>query len=411
MNKKIILFSNENECCGCSACLNICPKNAITMEVDDFGFEFPKINYDLCVNCGLCNTVCDYQDLEELNSVKMAYAGANKDIDVVKKSASGGIFSAFAKNVLTRGGTVYGVSLENVDGILVAKHKRVIVISELDKLRGSKYVQSSVGITYKEVKNDLEQGIEVLFSGTPCQIAGLKKFLRKPYERLITVEIICHGVPSSKMFQDFIRELEVKCDIKINDFKFRDKSKGQGMMSNISYKNKNGNYENKIKNGKVISYFSLFLKSLIYRENCYTCPYAQEKRSADITIGDYWGFHEEHPSAEKTSELSNTNGVSCILVNTDKGIHFMNQCDNDLILMPSELSKIAKHNEQLSHPSRLDEKRDILINLYNRDGYEGIEKYYKENYKLDRLKQNIINLIPKKTRRISQKMLSVFRRN
>ncbi|EHA0993356.1 4Fe-4S dicluster domain-containing protein [Clostridium perfringens] len=411
MEKKILLFSNKNNCCGCGACLNICPKDAIEMKVDEFGFEYPEIDEQLCIHCGLCKTVCDYQDMSDLHLTKEAYAGASKNISILKKSASGGVFSTLAKNILDENGIVYGVSMDNIDSILMTRHIRIKESRELDKLQGSKYVQSSTGYTFRLVKEDLEKGFKVLYSGTPCQIAGLKKFLKKKYRNLVTIEIICHGVPSGQMFQDFIKGIEINNDIKIQEFKFRDKSKGQGMVSNIKYKTKKGEVENCIKNGKTISYFSLFLKSLIYRENCYSCPYAQEERCADITLGDYWGFHQEHPDEEKMAGLSNSNGVSCILVNTEIGINFISKYKSDLILVKSEFEKISRHNDQLKLPSQYNKKRDLLLNLYKEKGYKSVEQYYKDNYKIDRFKQNIIYLIPKDMRRISQKIIGLIKKD
>lgn len=315
------------------------------------------------------------------------------------------------KNILDENGIVYGVSMDNIDSILMTRHIRIKESRELDKLQGSKYVQSSTGYTFRLVKEDLEKGFKVLYSGTPCQIAGLKKFLKKKYRNLVTIEIICHGVPSGQMFQDFIKGIEINNDIKIQEFKFRDKSKGQGMVSNIKYKTKKGEVENCIKNGKTISYFSLFLKSLIYRENCYSCPYAQEERCADITLGDYWGFHQEHPDEEKMAGLSNSNGVSCILVNTEIGINFISKYKSDLILVKSEFEKISRHNDQLKLPSQYNKKRDLLLNLYKEKGYKSVEQYYKDNYKIDRFKQNIIYLIPKDMRRISQKIIGLIKKD
>lgn len=199
----MILFPDISACCNCNGCTQICPKNAICKKVDDFGFEYPAIDSNKCIDCGLCQQVCAYQNIDEVNKPAEVFVAAAKDSDLKKKSASGGIFAIIAKKILRNNGIVYGAVLECVNGKVVIYHKGVESEKDLNLLQGSKYVQSDIRDCYKEIKKNLLAGKQVLFCGVPCQCAGLKGFLRKEYSNLYLVDIICHGVPSQQFFNDY----------------------------------------------------------------------------------------------------------------------------------------------------------------------------------------------------------------
>ena len=204
-------FIAKKDCCGCAACINICPKHAISLTTDENGFSYPIIDGSKCINCGLCKKVCSYKYKNINNNPIITYAGATLNNDIIKKSSSGGIFGTIAYNFLKNGCIVYGCSLENENSCLSPQHIRVDNISDLYKLLGSKYVQSQMGSIYLEIKNDLLNNKKVLFSGTPCQVHSLQSFLeetRVKTDNLFSVDLICHGTPSTKMFQDYIIELE-----------------------------------------------------------------------------------------------------------------------------------------------------------------------------------------------------------
>lgn len=395
----IILFNDKKECCGCGACMNVCPKNAIRMVEDEVGFVYPVINPSSCVECGACKQVCGYQTQPQMQKSKSVYAAASKDDDLLRKSASGGAFAVIAKNVLKDDGVVYGASLQLEGDRLEPKHLRIDTMKRLSELQGSKYVQSAIGDTYTRAKKDLLTGKKVLFSGTPCQIAGLKQYLRKDYDNLLTVDIICHGVPSKKFFQSFIDHYGKKLGGIITEFYFRDKSKGQGMIVRSVCKKTTGKNQEKVIGGNLLSYVSLFLKSLTYRENCYSCPFASEKRVGDLTLGDFWGFHEEYPSYDEKQGLSNGKGVSCILVNTDRGRAALEQCEDRFVLMTSNFEKVARHNDQLHSPSKYSPKREQILDLYQKEGYEAVERYFHKNFKKDILKSKVSGIIPKGLKR------------
>ncbi|AEV69373.1 Coenzyme F420 hydrogenase/dehydrogenase, beta subunit C-terminal domain [Acetivibrio clariflavus] len=378
---KIVLYEDKKDCCACSACMNICPKSAINMVEDEYGFLYPEINEGLCVRCGACLKVCGFQN-SELNSVPMnTYVAVSKNTDILK-SASGGVFASLADAVLRDGGIVYGASMEYIDSKLVPMHISVEKKDELLKLQGSKYVQSSIGMIYSEIKKHLKSGRQVLFSGTPCQVDGLKFFLKEPYENLLLVDIICHGVPSSKFFQAYIEYIEEKKKCKVIDYKFRDKTIGWGLTGKITLENKDGKIKHKIFHCQESSYYTFFLKSYTYRECCYYCKYASPNRTGDITIGDYWGIEKEHPDLLHLNPrvIDKSKGVSCLIVNTLKGKKGLKKYGSGLQLWESSFEKVAKKNKQLNYPSNLDEKkRNLILNLFKDKGYFAVDKlFYKE---------------------------------
>lgn len=379
MNKEVQLFSLKKECCGCGACTNICPRQAIHMEEDKEGFVYPVIDEAKCVQCGLCKTVCNYQNEHELHKPQSVYVMVNKDQNQVKKSASGGAFAALATSVLVNGGVVYGAAYERFEDDLKVVQTRITELSELHRLQGSKYVQSMTNFAYQDVKKDLLKNRVVLFSGTPCQVDGLKGYLKKDYENLITVDIVCHGVPNQKFFNGYIHLLEKKCGGKIESFNFRDKEKGWGdFYIQYGFK-KNGRSKQKRIHCRVSSYYELFLTPVVYRENCYSCKYAGEKRTSDITIGDYWGIEHVHKELffEKKWRNRRYTGISCVLANSLKGIELIKRLNDMVELVESSYDKAAALNGQLKEPSKQPEQREEILKLFSESGYEAVESKFK----------------------------------
>lgn len=409
MVKKIVLFEDKKSCCGCGACMNACPKNAISMKPDEYGFLYPTIDDTVCIECGVCMRSCGYKDNKNLQQPRIAYAASASDATLLKRSASGGVFAVIAHNFIKCNGVVYGAVMNYDDKKMVTRHQRAVTQVQVNHILGSKYVQSDLGFEYRNAKKDLTEGKKLLFSGTPCQIAGLKKYLGKDYDNLFTIEIICHGVPNAVFFQEFIACLGRKYHSTIDSFLFRDKSKGQGMMSRVHMTMPNGKTKKIVKSGRFLSYFSLFLHSLIYRDSCYSCPFACGKRGADLTLGDFWGFHEEYPTINKKQGFSNDSGISCILVNTDKGEKLLNKYGVGMQKMLADFDKIAKHNDQLIHPSKYSAEREKILNIYVKHGYDGVEKYFKDNFKIDRLKTLVTMIIPKGIRRLLSKIKGILK--
>jgi len=386
-----ILFDKKEECAACGACLNICPNSAIKMQEDEYGFIYPKINKDLCMGCGACKRVCAFQNGKVTNSPIECFAAVSKNKDLALKSASAGIFSAIATKVLSDGGVVFGAAFDNEWNV---SHIKVENLRELPLLQGSKYVHSDTKYTFREAKKYLDTGKKVVYSGTPCQIDGFKKYLGKDYENLLTIDIVCHGVPSNRMFKDYIRLLEAKNGGKIDSFTFRDKSLGWG---------KNGSV---IIDGKKIklwqsdsSYLYYFSKASIFRENCYKCKYAGSHRPADLTIGDYWGIEKQHPGYIGKNGWNESEGISLIVANTNKGLSKLKATESYIDYKESDFEKIALGNAQLQRPS-VSLNRDEVLDLYIDGGWEAVDKRFNNSIGLHRYSSQLKALLPKKIKRV-----------
>lgn len=367
MDREIpVLYNEKKDCCACGACLNVCPRQAIHMVEDACGFCYPQIDENLCVKCGRCKQVCAFQNSKVENSPVRVFAGIAKDVSIRKVSASGGIFAAIAKKALEEGYVVFGAVLQTD---FVVKHIGIRSVEELWKLQGSKYTQSDIGQTYSEVKESLALGKKVLFSGTPCQIDGLYGYLGRDNENLLTIDIICHGVPSNKMFMDYIKSLGED----ISSFVFRDKSIGWGINGNATI---NGKKKHIWQSSSPYLYY--FTKGWIYRDNCYQCKYTCSHRPADITLGDYWGIEKQHPEYLGKDGWDEAKGISVIIANTSKGEATVNETGYALDLKESTFEKAAEANHQLRLPSDPG-KRDDILRLYNDAGWTAVEKHFKDN--------------------------------
>ena len=307
----VIELCDRLHCTGCAACSSVCPKKAITMEADAEGFLMPHINVELCVECGLCQKSCPVLTYKaEVNVPPIAvYAGYIHDIALRRHSSSGGAFPAFANYYYSLANGV--VVAAAFDGHLNLKHIISTRQKDLYKFQGSKYVQSNTRDVYPEIKEKLIGGNEVLFVGTPCQVAGLKSFLRKKYDNLLTVDLVCHGVPSPQLFKSYLKQVGIDNEKEFKDFFFRNQKSSAYYQHSIVTRY---SVKKKILRSKH-SYICAYLKGWIHRESCYNCPFAAIPRQADCTIADFWGV-----LSNKVSFLGETsNGVSMIMINTEKG--------------------------------------------------------------------------------------------
>ena len=303
----MIEIKDKTRCMGCHACYNRCPVQAIEMVEDEKGFKYPQVNKEKCINCGLCERVCPILNQRKVKNTPKAYAVKNKNEEVREKSSSGGMFSLLAEKVLQDGGVVFGVAF---DENWQLKHIYVENIEDLQIFRGSKYLQSIVGETYSKLKDFLIEGRKVMYTGTPCQIEGLKSYLGKEYENLFTQDIICHGVPSPKVHERYLKYLRDKYKTKnIKNIIHRTKINGwKNWCVNIKFDN-----SEYIKAHEQDPYMQAFLRNTSLRESCYNCQFKKKHRISYITLADFWGIENIAP------EMDDNKGTSLVIINSEKG--------------------------------------------------------------------------------------------
>ncbi len=375
--KKVI---EKKKCTGCSACANICPKNAITMIKDEEGFLHPEIDQVKCINCGLCQRTCPVLNTKTNEAINECYAGYAIDKDILKKSSSGGIFSIVANFILNKNGIVIGASLDND---LKLKHLAVEKSADLDKITGSKYIQSELGNIFKFVKEKVVDK-KILFVGTPCQIAGLKAFLKKDFENLICIDVVCHGVPSANLFHKYIDELEQQENEKVDMIDFRDKSTGWSTYStSIYYKTKKISH-----NHNEDQYMKLFLSDVALRECCYNCNFKLGNKYSDITLGDFWGITENYP------EMYNKDGVSGIIINTDKGRIIFDTIKASLQYKECNIKEILDGNPSLKVSSNRPQNRDLFFKELDTTPISLLcKKYSKKEYLVKKILRKIKRML------------------
>lgn len=411
MDVKPGLFEKKENCCGCGACKNACPTGAIVMQPDEDGFLYPQINSAACINCGVCARVCFYQQTTELSPPQSVYAATCLHTEILQKSSSGGIFAVLAKAILADGGSVYGAAYTyNQEQGLYVSHIGIDSAEELWRLQGSKYVHSDIMLTYREAEQDLKAGRKVLFSGTPCQIDGLKGYLRKDYENLLTVDIVCHGVPGNKQFAEYIHYLEDKYKGEITGFQFRDKTKGWEDFFLRAEVRKKRKAVTRTEHWHFSAYYVHFLRADMYRKNCYSCKYAGINRCSDITLGDYWGIRKEHPELFVKEQWWERlyDGISCVLINSNRGRKILESVQSEIDCVGSTLEKVSRHNGQLREPAHLDCGRDKLLARW-REGYSCIEKDLRQEMGLKYYKRRAVDLIRPEWKRVVKKTIRRLR--
>lgn len=381
---------DRDYCIGCGVCNAKCPKNAITMQRNQEGFLYPVVDEEKCIDCNLCRNNCPINiKNKEIKFTPEIYAVKNKNTTERINSTSGGVFSVLSKIVLENKGIVYGCEMLNNK----AKHIRITQKKDLEKIRGSKYIQSSIIDILPQLKKDLDNKKEVLFSGTPCQIGAIKAFLKKDYPNLITVSVICHGVINDMLLDKYIKELEDRYHSKITDFKFRTKENGW-TKSSIKYKVDNKEIVKKFIDDPLMD---LYLTDTILRESCYRCKYKGNNNYADLIIGDYWGIEVTMP------DFYDENGVNSLIINSKKGKTFINKNKffDSVLYQLGTMESVEKYNPQLKVPTTRPNTRNIafskindesIMNIYleivQRKNKELREKLDKTTYELNSIKHS-----------------------
>lgn len=331
----MIEVKEKDKCCGCYACYNICPQNAIEMKEDEKGFKYPYIDKEKCVSCGLCERVCPILNKSKINNEPKAYACINKNDHIRSESSSGGIFTLLAENILSKSGVVFGAAF---DEDINVKHYMIEKQEDLYKFRGSKYVQSQIGDAYKLAKSKLDEDKYVLFTGTPCQIEGLKSYLRKNYDKLYTQDIVCHGVPSPLVWDKYKKNIENKYKDRIVEFNFRNKEKSWKSYD-LSIKFASGkNIDEKASNNL---YMKAFLKDICLRDSCYNCTFKSMNRIADITLADFWGIQKVKP------DFDDDKGTSLVVINSKKGKELFESIKSNIRYEEVNIHEAIKYNPSM----------------------------------------------------------------
>lgn len=393
----MINIQHKQDCCGCLSCVQRCPKQCISIYEDEEGFLYPKVDNSICIDCGLCEQVCPVLNQAEERKPIEVYAAKNPNEEIRKESSSGGIFTLLAEQTIDAGGVVFGVKWnEHFEAV----HAYTETKEGLVDFRGSKYVQSQTGDTFKQAEEFLKQGRQVLYSGTPCQIVALKLYLKKEYDNLLTIDIICHGTPSPGVFRWYLsEELQMtaarqnnkktkfsnpssitsiaKADIlakeqgfKIKDIRFRDKQLGWKKFSFVfTLESLSSIQNNEISISSPLNenaFLRGFLANIYLRPSCYACPAKSGKSGSDITLADYWGINSLMP------ELDDDRGVSAITINSTKGQNALHSTDAKLYIASYE--NICANNPSLLFSCKIPEKRIIFFSYTQRSFHEHLNK-------------------------------------
>lgn len=382
----MIEIKDKTRCMGCHACYNRCPVQAIEMVEDEKGFKYPQVNKEKCINCGLCERVCPILNQRKVENTPKAYAVKNKNEEVREKSSSGGMFSLLAEKVLQDGGVVFGVAF---DENWQLKHIYVENIEDLQIFRGSKYLQSIVGETYSKLKDFLIEGRKVMYTGTPCQIEGLKSYLGKEYENLFTQDIICHGVPSPKVHERYLKYLRDKYKTKnIKNIIHRTKINGwKNWCVNIKFDN-----SEYIKAHEQDPYMQAFLRNTSLRESCYNCQFKKKHRISDITLADFWGIENIAP------EMDDDRGTSLVIINSEKGKKIFEQIKDKINYKQVDFEEAIQYNPSMTTSVKPDPNRKKFFENLDKMPFDELVKKYTYT-------QSIFKRILWKVKRVVKKII------
>ncbi|WP_303888045.1 Coenzyme F420 hydrogenase/dehydrogenase, beta subunit C-terminal domain [Thomasclavelia spiroformis] len=352
-----INIDEKSNCTGCYACENACPVQCIEMKTDEEGFWYPVVNNDKCINCEICIKSCPIINFTAVENTPLVYGGYSLNKKNLLESSSGGLFTELSSKVIELGGTVFGAVFDSKFNVV---HLEITKTEDLKLMRGSKYVQSNIGASYKKAKEILENGKIVYFSGTPCQIEGLLHFLKRDYKNLICQDIICHGVPSPMIWDSYLKRFNLDKDAKIS---FRDKK--------ISWERYSFTIDNYFsQQGIDNDYIKLFLNNYSLRPSCYKCHYKTITRRSDITLADFWGVKDSYP------DLYNSKGTSLIFINSEKGKKLFNSVKENIKYEKVELKKIINKNSTISKSAYLPNNRGDFFKEINDKNFRKVTNKY-----------------------------------
>lgn len=375
----MINITDKHNCCGCNACGDICPKQAISFKFDNEGFWYPEVDMQKCMDCGLCEKICPCLHEKEQHKPLEVYAAVNPDEATRMNSSSGGVFWMLVEQTIGDGGTVFGAAF---DKEWMVCHSSAETLEEAGKFRGSKYVQSRVNECYKKAQEALKQGRKVLYSGTACQIAALKGYLRKDYDNLLTIDVVCHGVPSPGIWKEYIKSLSISKTIK--NINFRDKRGGwRNYDFSVQFSKGTGLRESHYKN----IYMQGFLHDLYLRPSCHCCKFKAGRCGSDITLGDFWGIEKVVP------EIDDNRGVSIVLINSLKG-------KNEINTVPISFKEVDTENALKGNPCITNATPTNKWRLEFMERYETNEGLRAISYVVNRMKPSFIVKLLNRIRRI-----------
>lgn len=381
----MIEINEKAKCSGCWACANVCPQKCISMEPDDLGFLYPKVDLQRCINCGLCEKTCPIVNKQKYANecCNQSYALRNKDIAVRTQSSSGGVFSLLAQKVLSEGGVVYGAAFDNEFHI---QHVIAVDSASVGRMRGSKIIQSSVGLVYQDVKLQLEAGNLVLFTGTPCQVSGLVSFLGKQYKNLLTQDIICHGVCSPAVYDRYRAYIEERQGSKISHINFRSKETGWRNYSvSVDYINRTKTI---VPHGRD-ELMRIYLKNFALRPSCYECPFKGNHRASDITLADFWGI--EHFKKSFDDDL----GVSFVTCHSPSGHKYIEAISQEADIDMVNYEDVIKYNlsGEISPPKPMNNSE--FCNSFFKEPFENVVEKYCRVSLVSKIKNLVRSIVPK----------------
>lgn len=370
------------DCVGCGACANICPENCLNMIADKDGFLHPEIDKNICINCQACEKVCPViNNKPKENKAVQPYAVYSKNDNVRSSSSSGGLFYTIAKHIIKHGGIVYGAAF---DENLYLNHKGVESIEDLYMLQGSKYVQCDTKFCFREIKTHLDTQRPVLFCGTPCQVEGLLCYLKKPYENLFTLDFICHGVPSPKAWQEYIKHQEKTFSSKVRSAAFRDKSKGWSYFSSklefVNQKEYSNIHYNDV-------FMKAFLQNVSLRKTCYNCKFKTVNRNSDITMGDLWGIKNILP------DITDDKGVSVVFIQSEKGTRLFEQVNKELWIQEISFDSAIASNSAMTKSVYEHNFRGYFFKNLGKQNFERLVRDCLEPSYYVRLKRKLNNIL------------------